>query len=116
MRSGPDAVEEVVKAIRRVYERPVMFGDANEVDSALYCFHWCWAMMHKKEDEYRKVSFEEQLRHESSLGFPRSYRRDHKRASEDAVLRHVLGCWSVISTRIGIDLGDSAKQWTEASP
>jgi hypothetical protein len=104
MRNPSEIAEFLEQRIAQIYERPLMYGGtAHAVDLLLHYWHEIWAVVHCREDDYRKM---EHGIHEAEghLGcnFAAHYRRNNPKASDQETARYVVTQWKKISSRLGL--------------
>src|SRR4051812_38003622 len=100
MRSGADIVHELRQTIKLIYLQPHRFGDANRVDTSLWCFHMAMAIALEREEEFRRVIVELSP---GTLRIPDEFRSKHPNATDINVTDYVVKRWVAISMRLHLN-------------
>ena len=90
-----------------MYSRPTLWGNANEIETSLWCFHLVLAMILKRESEFRHKHSQRLHEVHTSVSFAHTYRSRHPDAIDADVKTFVLENWKLISAVFGSDLHES---------
>ena len=104
----PEALDAKFRdLILSIYTRPQMHAGPQEVESVLWVAHWCWSLLHERENEFQRLNHELHLRQQSNRPHYYQWLEVNPTGSERDAYRFVLERWATISRSLGLVVPDA---------